>query len=376
LSAAPEEFEPRLDPRVLEEMRARLHAARWPEPAEQAGEGVDPWAWGADVALVRYVCAWWADEYDPRGLTERICELECLRWRGLCVQRARSESGGGLPILLIHGWPGSPLEFRALVPLLLDAGHDVIVPTLPGFGFSEAPSPPLPAQGVAAMLAELMAALGYRRYVVQGGDWGAHIGAALAHLHGERVAGLHLNSPGVLPLPGDLGTPPPTDEEMDYAGRARRWRTREGNHLIVHGAVPDALGIGLHDSPAGLAGWLLPKYRDWSDCGGDLLGHFEMRDLCDMLTFYWATGTATSALRLYAASARDRWRLAAGETIHAPAAVADFPHEIVRPPRSWTERVLADLRSWTEMPHGGHFAAWEEPDLLAADVLAFARGLG
>lgn len=375
MSAAPEEFEPRLDPRVLEEMRARLHAARWPEPAEAAGEGTDPWAWGADVGVVREVCEWWADEYDPRGLTERFTELECLRWEGLCVQRARSEAGGELPILLIHGWPGSPLEFRALVPILLEAGHDVIVPCLPGFGFSATPRPPLPAQGVAGLLAELVGALGYDRFLVQGGDWGAHIGAALAHLHGERVAGLHLNSPGVLPVPGDLGQPPLDDAEIDFAGRARRWRMREGNHLIVQSAAPDALGIGLHDSPAGLAAWLLPKYRDWSDCDGDLLGRFEMRDLCDMLTFYWATGTSASALRLYAASARDRWRLRPGELVHAPAAVADFPREILRPPRRWTERVLADLRSWTEMPRGGHFAAWEEPGLLGADVVAFAADL-
>jgi len=155
----------------------------------------------------------------------------------------------------------------------------------------------------------------------------------------------------------------------------QRWRLRQGNHLIVQAAVPDAIGIGLHDSPAGLAGWLLPKYRAWSDCGGDLLGRFEMRDLCDLLTFYWATGTATSSMRLYAASGRNRWRLRPGEMIHAPAAVADFPHELLRPPRAWSERVLDDLRSWTEMPRGGHFAAWEEPELLGADVIGFAHEL-
>jgi pimeloyl-ACP methyl ester carboxylesterase len=375
---APEPFEPRFEDGVVEEMRARLRGARWPEAAEPRAE--DGWGWGADIDTVRRVCEWWGEEYDPRGLLERLGELECRRWNGLCVHLGRGEEearGGAVPILLIHGWPGSPLEFRRMVPLLLAEGHDVVVPTLPGFGFSEAAVPPESAVAVADRLAELMAALGYERYLVQGGDWGSHIGAALAHRHGGHVVGLHLNTPGVLPLAGGLaeGQLDLGEEEVAYLAGAQRWRLREGNHLIVHAAVPDALGIGLHDSPAALAAWLLPRYRDWSDCDGDLLGHFEMRDLCDLLTFYWATGTATSALRLYAASARDRFKLGPGETIAVPAAVADFPAEIVRPPRAWTERVLSDLRRCTEMPSGGHFAAWEEPELLARDVLAFAAEL-
>ena len=376
MTASPEPFEPRFEDGVVEEMQARLRSARWPAPADPAGDG---WAWGADLGVIRQVCEWWAGEYDPSGLLERLAELECVRWEGLCVHLARGEEGGpgNLPILLVHGWPGSPLEFRRMVPRLVAAGHDVVAPTLPGFGFSAPRTPPASALAVADELAELMAALGHDRYLVQGGDWGSHIGGALAHRHGRSVAGLHLNTPGVLPLAGGLGSGALElgEEEVAYLGGAQRWRMREGNHLIVHAAVPDALGVGLHDSPAALAAWLLPRYRDWSDCDGDLLGHFEMRDLCDLLTFYWATGTGASALRLYAASARDRFRLAEGERIEVPAAVADFPAEIVRPPRVWVERVLGDLRRWTEMPSGGHFAAWEEPELLGTDVIEFAAEL-
>jgi hypothetical protein len=163
--------------------------------------------------------------------------------------------------------------------------------------------------------------------------------------------------------------------EVDYAQRAQRWRLHQGFHLLAQGAAPDALAPAFNDSPAGLAAWLVDKYRRWSDCDGDVERRFSKDDLCDFLTIYWATGSIASSMRLYAAEARDRWRLAAGERIEVPAAVADFPAELVRPPREWTERVLGDLRRWTGFDRGGHFAAFEEPELMAGDVLGFAESL-
>jgi len=229
--------------------------------------------------------------------------------------------------------------------------------------------------GVAARLRGLMAALGYERYAVQGGDWGAIIGARMAFDDPGAVAALHVNAPGVLPLPGNLADPPLSDSEAAYAQTARRWRVREGFHLLAQGAAPDALAPAFNDSPAGLAAWLVDKYRRWSDCGGKVERRFTKDELCDFLTMYWATGTIGSSMRLYAAEARDRWRLAPGERIEVPAAVADFPAELVRPPRSWSERVLGDLRRWTEFDRGGHFAAFEEPELLGDDLLAFLAEL-
>jgi pimeloyl-ACP methyl ester carboxylesterase len=189
------------------------------------------------------------------------------------------------------------------------------------------------------------------------------------------VSAFHTNAAAILPLPGDLADPPLSDAEQRWLGEAQRWRLGEGFHLVVQGAAPDALAPGLADSPAGLAAWLVEKYRRWSDSDGDVESRFSKDDLCDFLTLYWATGTIGSSLRLYGAEARERWRLGPGERIEAPAAVADFPAELVRPLRPWTERQLADVRRWTEMPRGGHFAAVEEPELLADDLIEFLAQL-
>ena len=262
-----------------------------------------------------------------------------------------------------------------VIPLLAAAGHDVVAPSLPGFGFSEAPDPPLNAHGIADRMRDLMGALGHERYAVQGGDWGSVIAGRMAFDDPARVAALHVNAVGVLPVPGNLEDPPMSEAEIEYANTGRHWRRREGFHLFVQGAAPDALAVGLADSPAGLAAWLVDKYRRWSDCGGDVESRFTKDQLCDLLTIYWATGTIGSSMRIYAAEARDRWRLGRDERIGVPAAAADFPREIVRPPREWAERIMPDLRRWTEMPRGGHFAAHEEPELLANDVIEFLAEL-
>ena len=236
---------------------------------------------------------------------------------------------------------------------------------------SPSPSRRPNAAGIAARLLELMTALGHSRFAVQGGDWGSVIATKMAFEAPERVAALHLNTVGVLPMPGNLEEPPLSEAELAWAQTGRRWRTGEGFHLLVQSVAPDALGVGLADSPAGLAAWLVDKYRRWTDCGGDVESRFTRDELCDLLTLYWVTGTIGTSMRLYGAEMRDRWRLGPGDLIGVPAAAADFPAEIVRPPREWAERIFSDLRSWTEMPRGGHFAAFEEPELLAGDVTAF-----
>ena len=228
----------------------------------------------------------------------------------------------------------------------------MIVPSLPGFALLRRPDGAAQrGRRAGARCGRWCEALGYERYAVQGGDWGSMIGARMAFDDPEPVAALHLNAPGVLPLPADLDDPPMSEAEIEYANAAQRWRLREGFHLLVQGAAPDALAAGLADSPAGLAAWLVDKYRRWCDCDGDVERRFSKDELCDFLTLYWATGDDRAPrCASTPAEARDRWRLAPGERIEVPAAVADFPAEIVRPPREWAERVLADLRRWTEMP--------------------------
>jgi pimeloyl-ACP methyl ester carboxylesterase len=376
---APQPYEIAIGEATVADLRDRLTRTRWPEQPAELG-----WALGADLAYLRELCEHWASGYEWRRLETALNRLSNWRWRGIHFiwQRAVGDdrevvaAPERLPVLLIHGWPGGPIEFLDLVPRLVDAGHDVVVPSLPGFAFSDQPERPLAVAGVAARLAELMTdALGYRRYAIQGGDWGSEIGARMAFDDPSAVAAFHTNAAAILPLPGNLDDQPPRDEEQRWIGEAQRWRTTEGFHLLVQGMAPDALAPALADSPAGLAAWLVDKYRRWSDCGGEVERRFSKDDLCDFLTLYWATGTVASSMRLYGAEARDRWRLKQGERIEVPAGVADFPAELVRPLRPWTERQLADIRRWTEMPRGGHFAAFEEPELLATDLTEFLSGL-
>jgi pimeloyl-ACP methyl ester carboxylesterase len=369
--SAPQPTQIAVSQAVLDDLRDRIERIRWAD--QPAGLG---WEYGADYAYLQELCRYWRSDYDWRQIEAQLNGLSNWRWEGLHAIWERSDAPHPRPaILLIHGWPGAPIEFLGVIAELVAAGHDVVVPSLPGYAFSDAPAGPLNAAGIAERLRALMAALGYERYAVQGGDWGSYIGARIAFDDPEAVVGLHVNCPGVLPLPGNLAEPPLSPSEQGYVQRAQRWRLGQGYHLLTQGAAADALAPGLHDSPAGLAAWLVDKYRRWSDCDGDVERRFSKNQLCDYLTLYWATGTIASSLRLYAAEARDRWRLAPGESIDVPSAVADFPAELVRPPRAWTERVLGDLRRWTEFDRGGHFAAFEEPELFAADLVGFLAEL-
>jgi len=365
----PEPYPIALDEAAREDLQARLERTRWPEQPAELG-----WDLGIDLAYLRDLCDHWAHAYDWRRLERRLGELENARWNGL--HYLRRPGGNGLPVMLIHGWPGGPIEFLEALPILAAAGHDLVVPSLPGYGWSDDPGKPLNVAAVSQRLRALMEeGLGYARFAVQGGDWGAAIAARMAFDSPRTVAAVHVNAVSVLPAPGDLEDPPPSDAERRYMETGSRWRRRHGFHLFLHSAAPDAVAVAFNDSPAGLAAWLVEKYRRWSDCGGDVERRFSKDDLCDFLTMYWATGTIASSMRLYLGERRDRWRLAPGDRIEVPAAAADFPAEIVRPPREWAERIFSDLRRWTEMPRGGHFAAFEEPELLANDVAGFLAEL-
>jgi microsomal epoxide hydrolase len=370
MSGALEPFQITVSEQMLDELRARLRRTRWPE--QPAGDG---WELGVDVRYLRDLCDHWANGYDWRGFEARLNGFSNLRWNGMHLLWERSD-GNGLPVMVIHGWPGGPIEFLDLIPLLVAAGHDVVIPSLPGYGWSDDPGR---APNVAAVSERLRAVmedgLGYERYAVQGGDWGANIAARMAFDSPRTVAAVHVNAVSVLPAPGDLAEPPLSEAEQAYVESGSRWRRREGFHLFLHSAAPDAVGVAFNDSPAGLAAWLVDKYRRWSDCEGQVERRFSKDQLCDFLTMYWVTGTIASSMRLYLGERRDRWRLAPGERIGPPAAAADFPAEIVRAPRDWAERIFSDLRRWTEMPRGGHFAAFEEPRLLADDVVEFLAGL-
>ncbi|HET8976372.1 MAG TPA: epoxide hydrolase [Solirubrobacterales bacterium] len=370
-----EPLEIRVTGEQVADLRERLERTRWPR---QPGEG---WELGADLAYARELCEHWRRDYDFARL-ERLNRLGSHRAGGLHFLHleAATAEPSGRPVVLLHGWPSGPIEYERAAQLLAESGREVIVPSLPGYAWSEDPGETLDVEGVAARLRELIEeGLGHEHYAVAGGDWGAIVAARIAFDAPESVVALHVTTPHTLPVPGDLGHPPLSEAEAAWVERARRWRRRRGWHLALQGTAPDAISPALTDSPAGLAAYLLGRYRGWSDSGGDVERRFSKDDLCDFLTMFWTTGSIASSMRLYWGEGRDRWRLGPEERIDAPAGAALFPGEMagegddprLNPPREWTERILPGLRRWTEMPAGGHFAAFEEPEAYANELIAF-----
>jgi pimeloyl-ACP methyl ester carboxylesterase len=281
-------------------------------------------------------------------------------------------------LIQTHGWPGSFVEFVKLIPVLTDpARHgapgqmafDLVVPSLPGFGFSGAPrTSGMHARAIAQLWHELMSHLGYERYFAQGGDIGAAVSTWLARLYPESVAGIHLNFiPGSYQPHVAPETQPLSAAESAWLAARARWLEAEGAYSHLQGTKPQTLAYGLTDSPVALAAWMLEKFRSWSDCGGEVLKRFTRDELLTHISLYWLTGSVGATLRLYKENRGAPLTFGAGERLEVPMAYAEFPREIYSPPREWVERAYPVSR-WTPMPKGGHFAAHEEPELLAGDI--------
>jgi microsomal epoxide hydrolase len=269
-----------------------------------------------------------------------------------------------------------------IIPMLTDpAGYggdpadsfDVVVPSLPGFGFSDRPHERgMNNAHTASLWAKLMTeVLGYRRFAAAGGDIGSGVTRFLAVAHPDALVGIHLTDTG-LPLSSEM--PDLSDAEKQYLTAAQQWRMQEGAYMLQHSTKPQTLAYGLNDSPVGLAAWIVEKFRTWSDCDGDVERRFSKDDLLTNIMIYWVTETINSSIRMYYENARMSPPLKAGQHIEVPAGVALFPRDIVPPPREWAERSLR-IQRWAQMPRGGHFAAMEEPDLLVEDLRAFFRPL-
>jgi pimeloyl-ACP methyl ester carboxylesterase len=375
-----EPFEIHVGDEVLADLRARIGATRWPDAAPGA-----PWEQGTDLEYLRDVLVYWAGAFDWRA---RERELNRFHHHRADVDGARihfvherAPGGDGVPIILTHGWPSSFVELLPLVPYLTEPrahgidgpAFDVVVPSLPGYGFSERPAQTgATTRATAGRWHTLMRGLGYERYGAQGGDFGAAVATRMALAEPDRMLGVHLNNLDVGPYTGP-GSPPLTEAERAYLEQNRRWSEVERGYSAIQSTKPQTVGYGLNDSPAGLAAWILEKWRSWSDSGGDLDAHVDRDFLLTTLTIYWATQTITSSLRDYF---DERWygqAVGPDDFVAVPTAVAVFAHEFAPegvPPREWAER-LYDVRRWTPMPRGGHFAAAEEPELLARDIVAF-----
>jgi pimeloyl-ACP methyl ester carboxylesterase len=380
--AAPgaEPFAPRATPAALDDLRARLRATRWPDAPQDAG-----WSLGADVAYLRELSAYWADGFDWPAQEASLARLPRFRVRlgGLGIHfvhaRAAAPAGSVLPLVLCHGWPDSFWRYVKVIPLLTDPGShgadpadafDVVVPDMPGYGYSDRPTgPPVDSIAVAGLWAGLMEVLGYPRFGAAGGDIGSHVSRYLGLDHPGRVVAVHRMDAGPPVFTGDPADLAP--QERAWIERAAAWGAAEGAYGAMHRTKPQTAAVGLTDSPAGLAAWITEKLRAWSDCRGDVERSFTRDEILTNVTIYWLTGSIGSSMRMYHANAAIPPAQLA-RRVEVPSGFSLFPGDIGRPPRAWLERTANVVRV-TEPPRGGHFAPFEEPELYAQELRAFFR---
>jgi pimeloyl-ACP methyl ester carboxylesterase len=361
---------------VLADLRERLARTRLPDEADGAG-----WSMGTDLGYMRSLLAYWRDEFDWRAVETRLNAFDqfVTEIDGVLVHfvHVRGQGEQSLPLVLTHGWPSTFAELLPLVPLLCGdpaESFDLVIPSLPGFGYSS-PHTRRGPRRVHDLWAALMRELGYERFGACGSDVGARVTSRLGWFHPERMIGIHLSGASLEwpdPLPGDL-----SDEERAYVARCDRWDHEEGGYAAIQATRPQTLGYGLTDSPVGLAAWIVEKFRAWSDCDGDIASRFSMDELLTTITIYWVTETINSANRHYYESRHDPdpLRLPPGTRIEVLTGVAMFPGEAeLVVPRTLVERCYR-VERWTDMPRGGHFPALEEPALLADEIRAFFRPL-
>ena len=367
----------------LDDLRERLNAVRWPER-----ETVRDWSQGVPLEYMRELCAYWAAGYDWRATEARLNALPQFRAEidglGIHFIHVRSPHPDALPLVMTHGWPGSIVEFIKVIGPLSDPsayGGDrddafhVVSPSLPGYGFSDKPQRPgWGVERIAAAWAELMARLGYERYGAQGSDWGTSISACIGQRDGDHVAGIHLAPPLAPPDPATFDDL--TDAEqaaLDSLEQAAEW---ESGYSTEHATRPQTIGYALADSPVALCAWIVEKFWAWTDCDGHPENVLTRDELLDNLMLYWLPRTGASSARLYWESIRQVNDVIAGtvhDVVDVPTGCSIFPKELQRPSRRWAEKRFRDIRHWNEPDRGGHFAAFEQPELFVAELRAFFR---
>ena len=362
---------------VLTDLKERLARTRFPGEIEGSG-----WDYGTNLAYLRELVTYWRTSFDWRAQERRLNQLPQFKTQidGLDLHfvHRKSSRADAIPLVFVHGWPGSIVEVTKIIGPLTEPPPDevafhVVAISLPGYGFSERPTQPgVSNRRIAGMIAQLMARLGYQRYGAQGGDWGGFIVRQLGLLDPQHLIGVHSNMCVTGPPPGpnpNAGVPP---EELKRVEAARVRAQNESAYSQLQGTKPQTLGYSLNDSPAGLAAWIVEKFRTWSDSGGDVEKKFTKDELLTNIMIYWVTETGPSSVRLYYENRRDPGLQG---KVDVPFACAVFPFEMfVITPRQWVE-ASHNLVQYTVMPRGGHFAAMEEPELLVEDVRKFFKGL-
>jgi pimeloyl-ACP methyl ester carboxylesterase len=365
----------------MDDLRARLRMTRWPDAPEDAG-----WALGADLDYLRDLVAYWIDGFDWPTQSSALSTLPRFRTtiagQGIHFVHARAVASRepALPLILSHGWPDSFWRYSKVVPLLTDPGahgadpadaFDVVVPDMPGFGYSDRPiGDALSSIDVAGLWADLMRGLEYERFAAAGGDIGSHVSRYLALDHPDRVVAVHFLGGGLPIYGGDPADLSPAEREWIADGAV--WSATEGAYAAMHRTKPQTASFGLTDSPVGLAAWIVEKLRSWSDCGGNIESVFTKDEILTNVTIYWLTGTIGSSMRMYNAnSAIPASELA--RRVEVPSGYALYPGDTLRPPpREWLDR-SANVVSVTEPARGGHFAPFEQPEEYAQELRDFFR---
>ena len=353
----------------------RLARTRWPEH-----ETVADWSQGVPLEYLRDLCLYWADTYDWRRREARLNLFPQFRTQidglGIHFLHVRSPVHDATPLVMTHGWPGSFVEFLEVIgPLTDPVAHGgeardafhVVCPSLPGFAFSDKPtSTGWGVERIATAWAELMARLGYDRYGAQGGDWGSAVTSRIAILDPSHIVGIHLNMLAVGPGrdPGEM-----TEAEQAALDSLKHHEAWDTGYSKEQATRPQTIGYSLVDSPVGQCAWILEKFWNWSDTDGDPVSALGADRILDNIMLYWLTGTGASSARLYWESFRD---LRTGP-VEVPLGVSIFPKEIYRPSRRWVERRYTNIVHWDELDHGGHFAAFEQPDIFVDQVRTFFR---
>lgn len=355
---------------ALDDLAARLDRVRWPE-----AEPVADWSQGTPLAALQDLVAYWRDRYDWRRCQARLNEAGqfVTELDGLDIHflHRRSPRADAVPLIMTHGWPGSVVEFLGVIDALAEPddarapAFHVVAPSLPGYGFSARPTETgWGVERIARAWATLMERLGYDGWVAQGGDWGAAVTTAIGQLAPAGCKGIHLNMPIGRPGPEDLqSTDPKVQKALKALGFYQDW---DAGYSKLQSTRPQTIGYALVDSPVALAGWILEKIHYWTDSQGSPWDALSMDQVLDDIMLYWLPATGASAARLYWESFGS---FGAG-TVALPAGVSAFPGEILPAPRAWVERGLTNLIYWNEVDRGGHFAAWEQPELFVREVRA------
>ncbi len=353
----------------LVDLNTRIDLTRWPEK-----ETVEDWSQGTPLAALQELVDYWRGGYDWRRCEERlnalgqfVTEIDGLQIHFLHV---RSPHKGAMPLIMTHGWPGSVIEFMGVIEALTNPddpaqAFDLVLPSLPGFGFSGKPKTTgWGVEKIGRAWGELMTRLGYTRWVAQGGDWGSAVTTAIGVQKVAGCAGIHLNMPIGQPLPEDLQNPTPA--ELKALGALQHYQEWDSGYSTQQRTRPQTVGYGLVDSPVGLAGWIFEKMWAWTDNSGSPFDALSRDQILDNIMLYWLPANGASSARLYWES----FGSFAPQEIELPVAVSAFPREILPTPRKWAERNYRNLVHWGDMEKGGHFAAWEQPQAFVSELRA------